>query len=64
MSLFALLLVLAVGGLAVYGLNKLPMAPGWKTLINAVAIICAGAFIMQAFGIWSYLFSIRVPQVG
>lgn len=53
MSLFTLLIVLALLGVGVWALTMyIPMAPGFKRIITIVAVVVAVYLVLQFFGIW------------
>lgn len=52
MTLIAIVLMLAVAGVAIWLVNTIVPMPAWmKTVINAVAAIFVLLWILQAFGL-------------
>ena len=65
MSLFDLLLILAIGGLGVWLLLKyVPMGADFQRLIRIVAIVAAVICVLQAFGVLDWIRALQVPRVG
>lgn len=56
MSLFGLLVILALIGVGVWALTKyVPMAPPFKTIITVVAVLVAIYLVLVYFDVWDDL---------
>lgn len=65
MSIIALLILLALIGLAAWALTKyVPMPNGIRNTIIVVAILACVLLALMAFGVWGEVKSIRVPSVS
>lgn len=61
MSLIALIIVLAIVGMIVWGINNyLPLDPNIKKILNVVVIVVVLLWLLQVFGILPDLNAIRV----
>lgn len=61
MSLAIIILVLVVVGIILYLINKyIPMDQTIKTILNVVVVIILILWLLKAFGILDYLFSVKV----
>jgi len=56
MGLILLIVILVLVGFALWAINKyVPMQAGMKTLLNAAVIIFMIVFLLQQFGLLSFL---------
>jgi len=63
MPLITLILVLVVVGVAMYLVNVyVPMDSKIKTILNWVVVIVVILWVLNIFGIWSYLNLVSVPR--
>jgi hypothetical protein len=64
MSIIALLVILALLGLAAWVVNyKLPIAQPFKLIINVVLIVIAVWLCLDAFGIMDQIRGAKVPSL-
>jgi len=64
MTFIGLIVVLIVVGVCLWLVNSMiPMDPKIKTILNVVVVICVVLFVLQAFGLFDSLNSVRVPRV-
>lgn len=64
MSLLVLLLILGAMGVAAYFINaSAKVNPTFKWLMNLVLIVVAALLVLEAFGVWDQVKSIRVPKI-
>lgn len=60
MPLINVVVALIVIGVALWLINNyVPMASGIKTILNAVVVIAAAVWVLQAFGLWSRVTSYK-----
>ena len=60
MPLINIVVALIVIGVALWLINNyVPMASGIKTLLNAVVVIAAAVWVLQAFGLWGRVTSYK-----
>lgn len=65
MSLFVLLLTLALVGVVTWALvTYIPMPQGIKTVIVIVAVVACVAYALQAFGVLGRIHGPAVPTVA
>jgi hypothetical protein len=60
MSLVTVIITLAVVGFLLWLINRIPMQPTIKTIINAIVVIIAVVWLFKIFGLWAYLSNITV----
>jgi len=60
MSLITVIITLAVVGFLLWLINRIPMQPTIKTIINAIVVIIAVVWLFKIFGLWAYLSNITV----
>jgi len=60
MSLVTIIITLAVVGFLLWLINRIPMQPTIKTIINAIVVIIAVVWLFKIFGLWAYLSNITV----
>lgn len=61
MSLFAIIIALAVVGVVLWLINSyVPMPPRWKTIINVIALVVVILWLLKVFGLWSHINTIRI----
>lgn len=53
MSIIAILVVLIIVGVVLWGVGQLPLDPMIKTIIRVVAVIFVLLWLLQAFGLLS-----------
>lgn len=64
MSLVHLVVILIVVGVCLWLINSyIPMDAKIKQILNIVVVICVILFILNAFGIFGHLSTVRVPTV-
>lgn len=65
MSLFVLLLIIVLIGVAVYLINRyIPLPRAFQVLVLIVGIVAAVLIALHAFGIGIPGLDVRTPQVG
>lgn len=65
MPLIEVILALVVIGIIMYLVNlHVPMAANIKSVLNWVVVIVVIIWILNLFGLWSYLGVIRVPTLS
>ncbi|MFA6899291.1 MAG: Thivi_2564 family membrane protein [Desulfurivibrionaceae bacterium] len=63
MPLIQVVLVLVVVGVILWLINRfIPMARSIKSILNAVVVIAVVLWLLSAFGLTSYLSTIRVGK--
>jgi len=62
MPLVNLVLVLIVVGMALWLINRIPMASGIKTILNVVVTIVVGVWVLQVTGLWGPISSYRLSR--
>ena len=62
MPLVSLVLVLIVVGMALWLINRIPMASGIKTILNVVVTIAVGVWVLQVTGLWGPIASYRISR--
>jgi hypothetical protein len=61
MPLVTIIIVLVVVGVALWAINTyIPMAKPVKTILNIVVVVMLCLWLLQAFGLWDSIKSIRV----
>lgn len=61
MALMTIFITLIVAGLLLYVVLKyIPLDEGVKKIIKIVAIIVLIVWLLQVFGLWGYLFNVKV----
>ena len=61
MALIEVVIVLIVVGVLLWLINTyIPMASPVKSLLNAVVVIVLVVWLLQVFGVWHYITSLRV----
>ena len=61
MALIEVVIVLIVVGVLLWLINTyIPMASPIKSLLNAVVVIALVVWLLQVFGVWHYITSLRV----
>jgi hypothetical protein len=61
MPLATIIIVLVVVGVALWAINTyIPMAKPVKTILNIVVVVILCLWLLQAFGLWDSIKSIRV----
>lgn len=61
MALIEVVIVLIVVGVLLWLINTyIPMASPIKSLLNAVVVIVVVVWLLQVFGVWHYITSLRV----
>jgi hypothetical protein len=63
MSLIALLVILVVFGVFLWWFHTLPIDANVKWIITAVVLLVLLIFVLNAFGVWGEIKSVRVPQL-
>lgn len=64
MSLLSLVLPLIVVGVLLYCVNSfIPMDAKIKNILNIVVVVAVVLWVLSAFGLFSHLNSVGVPQV-
>lgn len=64
MSLLVLLLILAAMGVAAYFINaSQKINSTFKWFMNLVLIVVAALLILEAFGVWDQVKSVKVPRL-
>jgi hypothetical protein len=60
-ALIEVVIVLIVVGVLLWLINTyIPMASPIKSLLNAVVVIALVVWLLQVFGVWHYITSLRV----
>ena len=62
MPLVNLVLVLIVVGMALWLINRIPMASAIKTILNVVVTIVVGVWVLQVTGLWGPISSYRLSR--
>jgi hypothetical protein len=63
MPLLQIIIVLVVVGFVLWLVNNLiPMQHTIKSILNAVVVICAAVWVLNAFGAFQYLSRMRVGR--
>lgn len=62
MTLIHVVLVLIVVGVLLWLIDRfIPMAGPIKSILNAVVVIAVIVWLLNVFGLWGYITSLRVP---
>lgn len=62
--MLSLVLTLIVVGVLLWLINSyLPMDEKIKSILNVVVVICVVIWLLSAFGVFSHIDNVRVPQV-
>jgi hypothetical protein len=63
MPLINIVIMLVVVGVVLWLINTyVPMAGSIKTILNVVVVIAVCVWILQAFGLWTYVTNYRAPR--
>lgn len=63
MPLFPVVITLIVVGVLLYLMNAyIPMDPKINRIINALVIVVVVLWVLQVFGIFSYMSTVTVPR--
>lgn len=63
MDLISLLIVIAVFGLITWAITTLiPMPPQFRTAIYVISVVCLVLYVLQAFGLFHGVPSIRIGK--
>lgn len=61
MSLVSLIVAIVVVGLLLWLINSfIPMDEKIKKILNVVVVVILVLWILQAFGVWGYLSSVKI----
>lgn len=63
MSIFAVVLIIAVIGVLLYLVNRIPMAAPFKVLINVIVVFAAVLWLLSLIGVLGPLEAVRVPRL-
>ena len=61
MPLINLVLVLIIGGVGLWMINRfIPMASSIKTILNVVVVVAVCIWVLKAVGLWGDISSFRI----
>jgi hypothetical protein len=60
MSLLTVIITLVVAGFVLWLINRIPMQPTIKTIMNGVVVVVVLIWVFKIFGLFSYLSNFRV----
>jgi hypothetical protein len=60
MSILTVLITVVVVGFALWLINRIPMQPTIKKILNGIVVVIVAVWLFKIFGLWAYLSNITV----